>query len=87
MAKVIEFTSCFLEIVIVFIYFNGVLERKKNIGKMFWGYFCIAVAINFVRTNLYLSFAPNIFITIILWSLIAMLCYALKAHIRKNPFL
>ena len=52
MAKVIEFTSCFLEIVIVFIYFNGVLERKKNIGKMFWGYFCIAVAINFVSTDL-----------------------------------
>ena len=75
MAKAIEFTSCFLEIVIVFIYFNGVLERKKNIRKMFWGYFFIAVVINFVRTNLYLSFAPNIFITIILWSLIAVLCF------------
>ena len=75
MTNIIEFISCFLEIVIVFIYFNGVLERKESIGKMFWGYFCIAVAINFVRTNLYLSFAPNIFITIILWSLIAMICF------------
>lgn len=75
MANVIEFISCFLDIVIVFIYFNGVLERKESIGKIFWGYFCMAVLINFARTNLYLSFAPNIFVTIILLSLIAILCF------------
>lgn len=28
MTNIIEFISCFLDIVIVFIYFNGVLERK-----------------------------------------------------------
>lgn len=75
MTEVIEFISCFWDIVIVFIYFNGVLERKKSIGKIFWVYFCMAVLINFARTNLYLSFAPNIFVTIILLSLIAILCF------------
>ncbi len=57
MTNVIEFISCFLDIVIVFIYFNGVLERKESIGKIFWVYFCMAVLINFARTNLYLSLA------------------------------
>ena len=75
MTNVIEFISCFLDIVIVFIYFNGVLERKESIGKIFWVYFCMAVLINFARTNLYLSLAPNIFVTIILWSLIAVFCF------------
>ena len=72
MTNVIEFISCFLDIVIVFIYFNGILERKEGIGKIFWLYFCIAVLINFARTYLYLPFASNIFATIILWSLIAV---------------
>lgn len=75
MTNVIEFISCFLDIVIVFIYFNGVLERKESIEKIFWIYFCMAVLINFARTNLYLSLAPNIFVTIILWSLIAVFCF------------
>ncbi len=75
MTNVIEFISCFLDIVIVFIYFNGVLERKESIKKIFWIYFCMAVLINFARTNLYLSLAPNIFVTIILWSLIAVFCF------------
>lgn len=75
MANVTELISCFFEILIVFIYFNGILERKESIGKVFWLYFGIAVLMNFVRTNLYLSFAPNIVITIILWSLIALLCF------------
>lgn len=75
MTNIIEFISCFLDIVIVFIYFNGVLERKESIGKIFWVYFCIAVLVNFARTNLYLSFALNIFVTIILWSLIAVFCF------------
>ncbi len=75
MTNVIEFISCFLDIVIVFIYFNGVLERKESIEKIFWIYFSMAVLINFARTNLYLSLAPNIFVTIILWSLIAVFCF------------
>ena len=75
MPKVIELISCFLDILIVFIYFNGVLERKESIGKKFVIYFCVAVLVNFARTNLYLSFAPNVFVTIVLWSLIAAFCF------------
>ena len=36
MTNIIEFISCFLDIVIVFIYFNGVLERKAVLA-----FFCI----------------------------------------------
>ena len=85
MTNVIEFISCFLDIVIVFIYFNGILERKEGIGKIFWLYFCIAVLINFARTNLYLPFASNIFATIILWSLIAVFCFG-GSYIQKSFF-
>lgn len=85
MTNVIEFISCFLDIVIVFIYFNGVLERKESIEKIFWIYFCMAVLINFARTNLYLSLAPNIFVTIILWSLIAVFCFD-DSYTQKSFF-
>ncbi len=75
MRNVIELISCIIDILIVFIYFNGVLERKDNIGKCFFVYFGGAVLLNIIRTNLFLSFAINIGVTMILWSLIAIFCF------------
>lgn len=73
-----------MEIAVAFIYFNGVLERKESTGKIFWGYFCMAVIINFIRTNLYLSFAANISVTVILWLFIVFLCF--DGSISKKLF-
>ncbi len=75
MRNVIELISCIIDILIVFIYFNGVLERKDNIGKCFFVYFGGAVFLNIIRTNLFLSFAINIGVTMILWSIIAIFCF------------
>lgn len=57
MENIIEFVSCILDIVIIFIYFNGILDRKENIGKLFFVYFCAAVVLNVLRTSLFLPFA------------------------------
>lgn len=75
MKNIIEFISCILDMVVVFVYFNGVLGRKKSIGKIFVLFFCIAVAINFARSILYLSFRINMLVTMILLLLIALLCF------------
>lgn len=75
MKDIIEFVSCILDIVIVFIYFDGVLERKKNIGNLFFVYFCAMIAVNFVRTNLFLSFRINILVSIVILLLTALLCF------------
>lgn len=85
MNNVIEFTSCFLDIAIVFIYFNGVLERKESIGKFYWVFFFIAVAINFMRTSLYLPFQINIIASIIILSLTALACFE-GSYLRKLFF-
>lgn len=75
MQKAIELVSCVLDIIIIFMYFGGVLERKESIGKIFWGFFGMAVVVNYIRTNLFLSFSANIFITVILLAFIALLCF------------
>lgn len=75
MEKAMELVSCVLDIIIIFMYFCGVLERKESIGKIFWGFFGMAVVVNYIRTNLFLSFSANIFITVILLAFIALLCF------------
>ena len=75
MKNIIEFVSCILDIVIIFIYFNGILDRRENIGKLFFVYFCAAVVLNVLRTSLFLPFAANIAVTVFLCLLIALLCF------------
>ncbi len=75
MKNVLEFTACILEVLIAFIYFNGVLDRKERIGKLFYVFFGAAVALNMIRTSLFLSFAVNICITLIMWLFIALICF------------
>ena len=80
MKNILEFTACIIEVLIAFIYFNGVLDRKENIGKLFYCFFGVAVILNISRTILLLSFSVNICITVILWLFIAILCF------EKNVF-
>lgn len=75
MANLIEIVFCVLEIIVVFIYFNGIFDRKEWMGESFYLYFLAAVVINVLRTRLYLSFAVNVTVTAILWLLIVLLCY------------
>lgn len=75
MKNAIEIISSVLDVVIVFIYFNGVLGRKEGIGGLFWGFFCAAAAISIIRTNMYLPFQVNICVSIALLLLIALLCF------------
>ena len=66
-----EISSCIVEIIIAFFYFNGVLGRRRTIGNYFWLIAAVAVICNIARSYLYLSFAVNIGITIIMWTVIA----------------
>lgn len=75
MEKIVELISCTLEIVILFIYFGGVLDKKENVNRGYFGYFVTCVAINFVRTSLFLPFRLNILVTVIIVLLTAFLCF------------
>ena len=85
MKNIIEIASCILDIIIVFIYFNGVLERKENNGKKLLVFWCGAVVLNIIRSNFFLPFLANICVTIVLWSLIALLCFD-GTYLRKLFF-
>ncbi len=84
MNDIVEYISCVVDIIIVFIYFNGVLGRKEQIGRLYWVYFIGAVAINTLRTQLFLPLAPNIAVTAVLWFIIAVLCF--EGLFRKKLF-
>lgn len=73
MKNAIEIISSVLDVVIMFIYFNGVLGRKEGIGGLFWGFFCAAAAVSIIRTNMYLPFQVNICVSIALLLLVAFL--------------
>ena len=85
MKNILEFTACIIEVLIAFIYFNGVLDRKENIGKLFYCFFGVAVILNISRTILLLSFSVNICITVILWLFIAILCFE-GSYLKKMFF-
>lgn len=75
MDKITEIISCVFEIVIIFIYFGGVLDKKENANKWYFGYFIACVGVNFVRTSLFLPFRLNVLVTVIIALITAFLCF------------
>lgn len=75
MDKITEIISCVFEIVIIFIYFGGVLDKKENANKWYFGYFIFCVAVNYARTSLFLPFRLNVLVTVIIALITAFLCF------------
>lgn len=75
MDKITEIISCVFEIVIIFIYFGGVLDKKENANKWYFGYFIACVGVNYARTSLFLPFQLNVLVTVIIALITAFLCF------------